>query len=122
MSTYPPLALAFAGLVALSQRTATIGASRLVRGAANYSFTLYLVHHSLFMAIESIFPQARGWAAFFAAVLTANLLAWLIAQQCETKHKKLAGFLSRVLGLADAQPKDIGRDTRTCDPRTSSLQ
>lgn len=120
MSTYPALTLAFAGLVALSQRTAAIRVSRIARVAADYSFTLYLVHHTLFMGIASIFPEARGWAAFVTAVLTANLLAWFIAQHCEMKHKKLAALLLRIVRLAGPKSKDNGRRAGTSSQGTSS--
>lgn len=93
MSTYPALALAFAGLIALSQRTTMVRASRPVRLVADFSFTLYLIHHSLMSSVHFIFPQASGWVVFIVVVAAANVLAWAIARHCEMKHKKLAEWL-----------------------------
>jgi peptidoglycan/LPS O-acetylase OafA/YrhL len=93
MSTYPALALAFAGLIALSQGTTMVRASRHVRLVADFSFTLYLIHHSLMSSVHFIFPQASGWIVFIVVVAAANVLAWAIARQCEMRHKKLAEWL-----------------------------
>jgi len=93
MSTYPALALAFAGLIALSQQTTMVLKSRVIRLAADFSFTLYLIHHSLMTSVHFIFPQATGWIAFIVVVAAANVLALAIARRCEMKHKKLSEFI-----------------------------
>ncbi len=93
MSTYPALALGFAGLIALSQRTTAVRTSSSIRLAADFSFTLYLIHHSLMTAVHFIFPQATGWLVFIGVVAAANVLAWSIAKRCEMKHKKFAEWL-----------------------------
>ncbi|TGN89429.1 acyltransferase [Bradyrhizobium yuanmingense] len=100
MSTYPPLALAFSGLIALSQRTAMVRSSRPVRLVADFSFTLYLIHYSLMTSVHFIFPQSGGWVAFIVVIIAANLAAWLIARFCEMKHKKLAEWISTRLHRA----------------------
>lgn len=113
MSTYPALALAFAGLIALSQRTAMVCASGPVRLVADFSFTLYLVHHSLMTSIHFLFPQASGWAVFFVVVAAANMVAWSIARHCEMKHKKLAEWLlTRARWLSERAGYVASRATR----------
>lgn len=113
MSTYPALALAFAGLIALSQRTTIVLRSRPVRLAADFSFTLYLIHHSLMTCVHFIFPHASGWAVFFVVVAAANMVAWSIARHCEMKHKKLAEWLlTRARWLSERAGYVASRATR----------
>ena len=94
ISTYPALALAFAGMIALSQRTGMVRTAPAIRLAADFSFTLYLIHHTLMTAVHFIFPQAGGWLVFIGVVATANLVAWQIAKHGEMKHKKLAEWFA----------------------------
>lgn len=111
MSTYPALALGFAGLIALSQRTTMVRTSRPIRLAADFSFTLYLIHHSLMVAVYFIFPQASGWLVFIGVVAAANILAWSIARHCEMKHKKLAEWLLTRLNRLSERAYAAGRST-----------
>jgi peptidoglycan/LPS O-acetylase OafA/YrhL len=111
MSTYPALALGFAGLIALSQRTTMVRTSRPIRLAADFSFTLYLIHHTLMTAVHFIFPQASGWLVFIGVVAAANILAWSIARHCEMKHKKLAEWLLTRLNWLSERAYAAGRST-----------
>ncbi len=93
---YPLLAAAFLGLVTATQSTrqlASPGLNKTIRFFADYSFSLYLVHHTIMYAIWTILPD-RGIAVFAAAVLISNIVAIGLAEIGEKHHRKLAGILN----------------------------
>ena len=99
MATYPALVLSVGSLIAISQKTNALRNARVVeviRTAADYSFTLYLIHHTIMFAVVAIFPDARGWIWFCATVLTANLIAYLIARPTEMRHRDFAAWLLNI--------------------------
>lgn len=112
MSTYPALALMFAGMMALTQRTKIVRTSSIVRRAADFSFTLYLTHHSIMTAVHFTWPQASGWPAFICVLAAANAAAWLIAAHGEMKHKMLADWLvAQARSFWDYQARGSGVKT-----------
>jgi peptidoglycan/LPS O-acetylase OafA/YrhL len=94
LATYPALVLIVGSLIGITQRTKQIRAFGAIRIAAGYSFTLYLIHHTIMMAVVAFYPRAEGWAWFAAVVFGSNLIAYLIAQPAEMKHKQLARWLA----------------------------
>jgi len=92
-ATYPALITMFAAVVALSQRTNWLRNVSLPKMVADYSFTLYLTHHTLIVAIVTIYPAAAGWLWLLATVAACNAVAWSIAWCFETRHKKFAAWL-----------------------------
>lgn len=94
IETYPALVVAIGSIVAISLRTKIGRASRLIKSAADYSFTLYLVHHTIITAIVFIFDPA-GWMWLIGAVALSNGAAYLIARYTETRHKEFAAWLKR---------------------------
>jgi peptidoglycan/LPS O-acetylase OafA/YrhL len=46
MATYPALILTIGSMIAITQQTKAIGAAKLIRVLADYSFTLYLIHYT----------------------------------------------------------------------------
>ncbi len=98
-TTYPLLLAAFFGLIAASQ-TGHLFTSPRIRSAikfmADYSFSLYLVHHTIMYAMWTIFP-ARGTMMFIAAVVISNVVAMVLAEAGEKHHRKIAKALSRRL-------------------------
>jgi peptidoglycan/LPS O-acetylase OafA/YrhL len=92
IATYPALIIAVGSLIAITQRTKVIGSSRLIKTAADYSFTLYLIHHTIMSSAATIF-RAQGWHWFFAAVIASNVTAYLIARRFEMRHREFADRL-----------------------------
>jgi peptidoglycan/LPS O-acetylase OafA/YrhL len=91
ISTYCLLAISFFCVVSIAGRfNASDGvAARVIRLAAAYSFTLYLVHNSLIKLI------AKAWTgnpmlAAVVAILAANVLAFVVARHTEMRHKELS--------------------------------
>ncbi|SDI98108.1 hypothetical protein SAMN05216338_103546 [Bradyrhizobium sp. Rc2d] len=100
--TYILLLIAFVGLVSWSQGTSGISklASERIHFFADYSFTLYLIHHTVMVAIKT-FPQART-LGLIAAIVVSNLLASCSLRIGEKQHRKvLAKLLALSLGRAD---------------------
>lgn len=99
LAAYPFLVLAFFGLVSLTQSTSSMVTTRVrsvIGFAADYSFSLYLVHHTIMMAIWLIYPH-RGLTVFMVAVGASNIAAILLAEIGEKHHRKLAGILKSAL-------------------------
>lgn len=91
IEAYPLLAIAFLCLCAIAMRRRATAMPVLVRVAAGYSFTLYLVHHTILLGLRSVWDG--GTAGALVAVLLANLVALAIAIPTEMRHKALAGWL-----------------------------
>lgn len=56
MATYPALILIIGAMIAITQQTKAIGAAKLIRVLADYSFTLYLIHYTIMMAASDDIP------------------------------------------------------------------
>jgi peptidoglycan/LPS O-acetylase OafA/YrhL len=94
LATYPALVVVVGSLIAVTQRTAVIGRATAIRIAADYSFTLYLIHHTMMFAVVTLVPGAQGWLWFFAVVAAANAAAYAIACLCEMRHRKFAAWIA----------------------------
>ncbi len=79
LATYPALVIVVGSLIAITQRTKIIGRAAVIRTAADCSFTLYLIHHTIMMAVVALVPGAQGWLWFFAVVAASNAAAYAIA-------------------------------------------
>ena len=105
-ATYPALIVAVGSVISVTQWTNATYRSKSVRIAADYSFTLYLIHYTIMTAIVTIIPERRGPAWFWIAVLTSNAAAYLLARPFEMRHKQLARWLRSFQGAArTAQPE-----------------
>lgn len=93
---YPLIVLMLLGIACAGQRSRLIVSSpyaaSVIRFVAGYSFTLYLLHHTLMLPLFLLWPDA-GWAAFLPAVIGANVLAAAIAVVTEMRHKDVARLL-----------------------------
>lgn len=91
---YTLLLIAFVGVVSWSQRTngISIVASLRIKFFADYSFTLYLIHHTVMVATKTLFPQSGG-IGLAVAVLVSNILAIILAEIGEKQHRKLLAML-----------------------------
>lgn len=97
--SYTLLAAAFLGLVATTQRIRTVHSllvSKSIGFLADYSFTLYLIHHTIMYAIWTIFPT-RGVAMLLLTIGLSNLGAMGLAEFGEKHHRTFARFLARAL-------------------------
>lgn len=95
LSTYPLLLLFVFGVVTASQQTKIITSPRavaVIRFIAGYSFTLYLIHHTLMVLAFQLWPWS-GWLVFVALVLLSNIVAATMAVATEMRHKQLAALL-----------------------------
>lgn len=96
LSNYPALALAFLALVMLTQRTRLIGrtASRAIRFAADYSFSLFLIHLTIVKLV--LIVPAPAPLRIAVAILAANGLAILFSLAFERHYKRVAESIKRV--------------------------
>jgi peptidoglycan/LPS O-acetylase OafA/YrhL len=105
MRLYPLLAATFFGLIVTSQSSRLLTGPALGRATeffADYSFSLYLVHHTIMYAMWIIFPE-RGTMMFAIAVLASNLVAVGLAEIGEKHHRKIANaFKSKLFQRRNA--------------------
>lgn len=89
---YVYLAIFFGGLMSLSLKskmTGTKPAARIVKFFAEYSFTLYLIHYSILIALREMLPLGSGWSVL-VAVCVSNVVSMLVARFTERYHKNIA--------------------------------
>ncbi|WFU44023.1 acyltransferase [Bradyrhizobium sp. CB82] len=75
--------------------------AKIIRFFANYSFTLYLVHHTL-MAPAFLLWKDAGWLVFIPTVVGANIVSAIVANYTEMRHKQLAQFLRRGISRVES--------------------
>lgn len=100
---YPLLALCFASVLFFALRTnLTHGtlAARITRQLADYSYTLYLIHHTIVYALFKLWPGA-GMRGALTAIVLSNLVAYPLAYCTEMRHKSVAQWLKSRLGLLE---------------------
>lgn len=91
---YALLLVAFVGLISWSQRSHGIShvTSQRIRFFADYSFTLYLTHHSLMVLMKAFYPEA-GAVGLVVAVIASNFAAILLAEIGEKQHRRILSAL-----------------------------
>jgi peptidoglycan/LPS O-acetylase OafA/YrhL len=97
--TYASLIIFLFAVLAASQAKRLITSAPVVstiKFFADYSFTLYLTHYSIMIAVFLLRPERNFWI-FAVMVIAANIVAAGIAMQTEMKHKSFARFLNREL-------------------------
>jgi peptidoglycan/LPS O-acetylase OafA/YrhL len=98
MRLYPLFLVAFLGLIVTSQSRRLFSSSKIaepIRYLADYSFSLYLVHHTIMYAMF-IGLQVRGITTFAIAILVSNLVAIGLAAIGEKRHRRIAKALIRM--------------------------
>jgi peptidoglycan/LPS O-acetylase OafA/YrhL len=103
---YPFLMAAFFGLVAATQSTHLFKSPKVkssISFFADYSFSLYLVHHTIMYAIWTISPSRGVWV-FAIAILISNLVAIGLAGIGEKHHRKFARALNHRIFPGTRQP------------------
>jgi peptidoglycan/LPS O-acetylase OafA/YrhL len=101
MTAYPLLLAAVFGTIAATQTTRVITSRRLrktIEFFADYSFSLYLIHHTIMYGMFVVFPE-RGLWMFSVSVCLSNLVAITLAAIGERHHRTW----SQYLGLAAAR-------------------
>lgn len=96
---YALVTAAFFGLVAVTQINRVIRSPHAIKAigfAADYSFSLYLIHYTIMYSMWSISPS-RGLLVAALAVVASNLIAIVLAEIGEKQHRKLAEWLHRAL-------------------------
>ncbi|MBV9565450.1 MAG: acyltransferase [Bradyrhizobium sp.] len=92
---YPLLVIFVLAIVMATQGQRMITsptAIKVIRFFAGYSFTLYLIHHTL-MYLAFLLWKDAGWTVFIPAVIVSNVLAAIVAAFTEKRHKSLARHL-----------------------------
>lgn len=113
--TYPLLVLFVLAIIVATQAgrfVVSAWPAKIVRFFASYSFTLYLIHHTL-MAPAFLLWKDAGWTVFIPAVLVANIVSALLATQTEMRHKQLAMWLH---GLVSRAGVLMGRGAKAGSP------
>ena len=93
---YPLLAAVVFGIVAATQSSDRVTSERVQRTIgffADYSFSLYLIHHTIMYGIWVVFPD-RGMLLFIITVTLSNVVAVGLAFIGENRHKIIARFLT----------------------------
>lgn len=93
---YPLLTAVVFGIVEATQRSHRITSEKVQRAIcffADYSFSLYLIHHTIMVGIWLLFPN-RGALVFLLAVTLSNVVAIGLASIGENRHKVIARFLT----------------------------
>ncbi|SDS77405.1 acyltransferase family protein [Bradyrhizobium canariense] len=106
--TYTVLLIFVFAVVMASQAKHFITSARVVSIItffAGYSFTLYLIHYTIFWAIHVLSP-GDGTMKFICSILLSNGIAAVIASQTEMKHKSLARFLKQAATRYRAEPSE----------------
>ncbi|MDA9463689.1 hypothetical protein XH87_03585 [Bradyrhizobium sp. CCBAU 53415] len=96
--TYPLLLLFVFGIVGVTQAGRLLRSdafSKIVRFLAGYSFTLYLIHHTIMYPAFLLWKDG-GWLVFAPLVILSNVVAAILAVFTEMRHKRLAQYLSRL--------------------------
>jgi peptidoglycan/LPS O-acetylase OafA/YrhL len=109
IANFPVFALAFMSLAIATQRSAFLtsrdGIRRVIRLAADYSFSLFLVHLTLVKVILAICPWTPSVNAAIA-VVCANVGAVGFAFAFERHYRTVAKFVKvRVLSVTDVAVK-----------------
>lgn len=99
-SGYAFLAAGFAAILALTlrQRFAAVRPNlrSVVSYLAGFSFTLYLVHYTILVALEKHLGAGEG--SFWAGFAVSNAIALGLSHLTERHHKRLGAWMSRTLG------------------------
>jgi peptidoglycan/LPS O-acetylase OafA/YrhL len=76
----------------------------LIRFLANYSFSLYLVHHTILeFTLRWLGP---GWKTMIFGIVLSNLLAIVIYLVFERNYKKAGKWLKNLFGVRPIQPSE----------------
>lgn len=69
---------------------------------AGYTFTLYLIHYSIYDFLSVINKDEKSFIMFLFAIILSNLLSLLIAYYTEMRYKKLRYFIHNKLSTKES--------------------
>ncbi|MFZ5712713.1 MAG: acyltransferase family protein [Bradyrhizobium sp.] len=96
LANYPLIVLAFACLVVCTQSTRALGRFEpIIRFAAGYSLSLFLLHFTL---TTHLMAKWSGLGGAVAAILLSNALAAAFAFIAESRYRLLATWLKSLVG------------------------
>lgn len=72
---------------------------RSIRLWADYSFSLYLLHYSVFTIIVLFKDEYSPYLLFFAGVIISNILSMVVAYFTEMRHKKVRIYLFNLFAV-----------------------
>jgi peptidoglycan/LPS O-acetylase OafA/YrhL len=106
LQQYPLLALAFVSLIVATQSIKLIppALSRWIAWAADYSFSLFLIHMITIRSLFLIMPE-RGFFRVIVAFFLSNVAAMLFAWCFERHYRRVADILKQrapaLIGIGD---------------------
>jgi peptidoglycan/LPS O-acetylase OafA/YrhL len=92
LSNYPAISLAFLALVIFTQAFKAMpdAAVRAIRFAADYSFSLFLIHLTI---IKVVLLTGSGSLQIAGSILIANLVSIVFALTLEQRYRRVADYL-----------------------------
>ena len=107
VSGYPLFALSFLALAMATQQTTVITLhpwlARPIKFAADYSFSLFLIHFTIEKIIAALW-FGPTWAGIVTAVAISNLLSIAFAFACERRYRAVAVYLKQLWIRRSAAP------------------
>jgi peptidoglycan/LPS O-acetylase OafA/YrhL len=99
LGQYPMLVLSFFSLVLVSQNVRVIPRrlASLIAVAADYSYSLFLIHLTILRLIFSVWPDVTIWRSL-VAVIVANALAFVFALLFERHYHRVSDWIKAALG------------------------
>ncbi|WP_262048370.1 acyltransferase family protein [Bradyrhizobium sp. Bra78] len=96
---YPMLVLSFLSLVLVSQhvRIMPYRLAALITVAADYSYSLFLIHLTILRLIFSVWPGETVWRAL-CAIIVANAVAYVFALLFERHYHRVSDWIKAALG------------------------
>lgn len=73
---------------------------------ASYSFTIYLLHYSIFEILGSFVPEINPYILFIVALALSNVFSYIVAYYTEMRYKDFNKFLKSKYYLIFKQEKD----------------
>lgn len=69
------------------------GVKKVIRIAADYSMTLYLLHYSVFVLLTAFLDSCSPYLLFAVGVVLSNILAFTVAYFTEMRYKNFRAYL-----------------------------
>ncbi|WP_128928564.1 acyltransferase family protein [Bradyrhizobium guangxiense] len=107
LSAYLPFAIAFVCFCIATQSTHILARlERPITVAANYSFSLFLIHVSIIKPLIYWWPLSKT-SGLLTAIVVANIAAAAFAQLTEAKHRQLASRLKETFGMGPMVDRQV---------------
>jgi peptidoglycan/LPS O-acetylase OafA/YrhL len=107
--SYTVLAVAFAAVVECSLRSNPLAITKLIAWCAGWSYSLYLLHHTILIDVADLRYDRTGFAF---AILGSIIFSICFAELTEKHHKKLASWIKSKLSSTSEPPARIDPTNR----------